>query len=163
MTTHNTAVLFIIHFLHLQAIRLKDTRTLCCFSLNTVKLVEQIWNHVVHYTNTKRLRCAVVLPDIQTSHPGTCGWLALCLVWPCEGTCSDHGASAQQDMISQRFDIKSDTPDCHVITSIQERHRTEQSSVGLPVGKQTRMCFRLLVTMFNKIQGIQICIPHKNI
>ena len=51
---------------------------------------------------------AVALPDIQTSHPGTCGWWALCLVWLCEGTCSDHEASVQQHMIGKRFDIKSD-------------------------------------------------------
>lgn len=31
-TTHNTAVFFIIHFLHLQAVRLKDTRSSHCYS-----------------------------------------------------------------------------------------------------------------------------------
>lgn len=79
------------------------------------EVVEQKWNHVLQYTETTRLCCTIVLPDIQTSHPGTCGWLALCLVWPCEDTCSDRVASAQKDTIG------------HVITSMQERqNKAEQ-------------------------------------
>lgn len=57
---------------------------------------------------------AAALPDIQTSHPGTCGWWALCRVWPCEGTCSDRGASAQRD-------VRQTIRWCH-----EMHHRTEQ-------------------------------------
>lgn len=66
METHNTAVFFIVHFLHLQAVRLKDTKDSDFISDFLVMAVRR--------TKTKKAQGAVRSPNIQTSHRGTCGW-----------------------------------------------------------------------------------------
>lgn len=91
-STHDAAVLFIIHFLHLEAVRLRGKKQ----NLYCVNAIQKLCKApMASAAKTGQEQSAVNTPDIQTSRPGTFGWWASCLEWPCEGKCSGRAASKQ--------------------------------------------------------------------
>lgn len=90
--TYDTAVLFIIHLLHLQTVRLnKHKHTSMNLSIN---------NPSVPVSSQSMTSASALIPSTQTWRPGIYGWWVWCQEWLCADTCSDHAASEKDNDIS---------------------------------------------------------------
>lgn len=112
MTTHNTAVLFIVHFLHLQAVRLKDTRSSHCYSAD--------WWWTCRFTSEVLSPYQIFKLHIQVLADGE-----LCVGYGLVEVCVQIVEHLCDKMWPVRGLIWSQTHrTCHVMRSIHDRHTT---------------------------------------